>query len=43
MNVPWVVEDACWRKGVEAGVRARTSIGIERRAEANMAFIRGIY
>ena len=42
-NVPWVVEDACWRKDVEEGVRARTSIGMERREEANMAFIRGMY
>ena len=43
MNVPCVVEEACWRKGDEAGVRARTSMGMLRREEANIEFIRGMY
>lgn len=42
-NVPFVVEDACWRNGLEAGVRASTSIGMLSLADAKMAFIRGIY
>ena len=38
-----MVEDACWRKVLEVGVRASTSMGMLRRAEAKIAFIKGMY
>ena len=41
--MPWVVEAACWRNGDDVGVRAKTSMGMDRRAAAKMVFIRGMY
>lgn len=34
---------ACCRNGLDVGVRASTSIGMERRAAAKMVFISGMY